>query len=117
MAQKLETYSKNIGIEAIIVAFFYVTLDGYLQVGSLFIGKIHLIAIYLILKYIYKLKGQTSIYIAMGLLGLTGIFLMTGNRAKIESVSAAAYIFLVIGVLWQLMELFFEKQHQDLDKL
>lgn len=105
-------WAKYLGVEIVIGAIFLkVISDGNLVDGPS-ISMTYLFVAYLVLKLFYKLEGRFSIAIALVFLGLTGIFLGANDEAKANSAAEIAFIFLVIGVLWQIAELVAERREQ-----
>ena len=108
---------KYFGIETSIAAIFYIVMSANIMFGGVIIRMTYLIAAYLVLKLFYRIEGRTSIAIAIGLLALAGIFQMVENDAKATSAAVVAFIFLVIGVLWQIAELIAERYAEEAKNL
>lgn len=102
--------NRYLGIEAVIAAIFYTILGGNIQIGGLRIRLAYLIIAYIILKFIYKLDGRISIGVALGLLGITAVLLVANDEPRANWAAETAYIFLVIGVAWQMAELMAENR-------
>ena len=112
MKQIKKLSERYLGIEAIIAALFYTLMLGTIEVGGLLIKTTYLIAVYVVLKFIYGLEGRFSIAIALGFLVFAGIFLVANDEAKANWAAQIAFMFLVIGVLWQIAELAAERREQ-----
>lgn len=97
--------SHYLGLEALIAAIVYTVMGGNIQIGALRVRLIYLIIAYLALKYFYQADGRLSIGVALGMLVLTAISLVAGDEPRAEWAAQTAYIFLVIGVLWQIGEM------------
>jgi hypothetical protein len=112
MKQIKKLSERYFGVEAIIAALLYTIMLGTIEVGGLLIKTTYLIAVYVVLKFIYRLEGRISIAIALGFLGFAAIFLMANDGAKAYWAAEIAFIFLVIGVLWQITEVAAERREQ-----
>src|SRR3989338_574169 len=66
--------------------------------GSLF-------ATFFIFAYLNKLESRTSFFIALILLVITALFSIGGRTRIAEDVAIMVYYFLVIGVVWQIIEI------------
>lgn len=108
---------RYLGLEAIIAALFYTLMAGTIEIGGLLIKTTYLIAIYLVLKFIYKIKGYFSIAIALGFLGLAAIFAVGDESSKANWAAQIAFIFLVIGILWQIAEMVTERRSKQIEAL
>jgi len=101
-----------IGLEALIAAIVYTLLGGNIQIGALRIRLLYLIIAYLFLKYLYQVDGRLSIGVALGMLVITAVLLVAGDQPRAEWAAQTAYIFLVIGVLWQIGEMVGQRRQQ-----
>ena len=97
----LEQY---VGIVAIIAAIFYILVGGNIHIGGLRFRITYLVVAYICLKILYKLKSSVSYGVAIGLLGITGLFLLFGDATRADWSAVAAYIFMMIGILWHIAE-------------
>ena len=112
MKQVKELSERYFGLEAIIAALFYTVMLGTIEVGGLLITTTYLIVVYLVLKFVYRLEGRFSIAISIGFLGFAGILLVANYEAKASWAAMIAFIFLVIGILWQIAEMVVESREQ-----
>ncbi len=112
MKQVKELSQRYFGLEAIIAALFYTVMLGTIEVGGLLITTTYLIVVYLVLKFFYRLEGRFSIAISIGFLGFAGILLVANDEAKASWAAMIAFIFLVIGILWQIAEMVVESREQ-----
>ena len=64
-----------------------------------------LFATFFIFAYLNKLESRTSFFIALILLVITALFSIGGRTRIAEDVAIMVYYFLVIGVVWQIIEI------------
>ena len=64
-----------------------------------------LFATFFIFSYLNKLDSRTSFFIALILLIITALFSIGGRNSIAENVAVMVYYFLVVGVVWQIIEL------------
>ena len=64
-----------------------------------------LFATFFIFAYLNKLDSRTSFFIALVLLVITALFSIGGRNKIAEDVAIMVYYFLVVGVVWQIIEI------------
>ncbi|MBI5122356.1 hypothetical protein HZA75_00695 [Candidatus Roizmanbacteria bacterium] len=64
-----------------------------------------LFATFFIFAYLNKLDSRTSFFIALILLVITALFSIGGRNSIAEDVAIMVYYFLIIGVIWQIIEI------------
>ena len=71
-----------------------------------------LLASFFIFVYVNKLDSRASFFIAIILLIITAFLSISGNTGGAENTAVLVYYFLVIGVVWQIIELRKEKTEE-----
>lgn len=74
-----------------------------------------LFATFFIFAYLNKLDSRTSFFIALILLIITALFSIGGRGSIAEDVAIMVYYFLVVGVVWQIVEIRKDKT-QEIEK-
>jgi len=110
----LEQY---VGIAAIVAAIFYIIIGGNIHIGGVRFRVTYLVVAYVFLKILYKFKSRVSYGVTIGLLGLTSFFLLSGDEVRADWSAVTAYIFLIIGILWQIIESFRENHLTKLGQI
>lgn len=64
-----------------------------------------LFATFFIFSYLNKLDSRASFFIALVLLVITALFSIGGRNSIAEDVAIMVYYFLVVGVIWQIIEI------------
>lgn len=72
-----------------------------------------LFASYFIFSYLNKLDSRASYFVALIILIITAIFSISGNLKAGQDTAILAYYFLVVGVVWQMIELRNEKPVEE----
>ena len=68
---------------------------------------------YFIFAYFNKLGSRESYFVALIILIITAIFSISGNIKAGQDTAILAYYFLVVGVVWQMIELRKEKSSEE----
>ena len=90
-------------VTTIVCLVIFLVLEKFIGFnGSLF-------ATFFIFAYLNKLESRTSFFIALILLVITALFSIGGRTRIAEDVAIMVYYFLVVGVIWQIIELRQEK--------
>ena len=104
-------------IMAIVCLIIFLVLEKFIGFnGSLF-------ATFFIFAYLNKLDSRTSFFIALILLVITALFSIGGRTRIAEDVAIMVYYFLVVGVVWQIIEMRQDKSDdieaikQELDEI
>ncbi len=72
-----------------------------------------LFAAFFIFSYLNKVDSRTSFFVALVLLVITAFLSASGNTRAAEDIAILVYYFLVIGVVWQIIELRKEKPEEE----
>ncbi|MFA5770199.1 MAG: LytR C-terminal domain-containing protein [Patescibacteria group bacterium] len=103
-------------LNTIVCLIIFLILEKFIGFnGSLF-------STFFIFAYLNKLDSRTSFFIALVLLIVTALFSIGGRNKIAEEVAVMVYYFLVVGVVWQIIEIRQEKsqeidiENQDLEK-
>lgn len=104
-------------VTTIVCLIIFLVLEKFIGFnGSLF-------ATFFIFAYLNKLESRASFFIALILLVITALFSIGGRTRIAEDVAIMVYYFLVVGVVWQIIELRQEKSDdteeikQELEKI
>lgn len=90
-------------VATIVCLVIFLVLEKFIGFnGSLF-------ATFFIFAYLNKLESRTSFFIALILLVITALFSIGGRTRIAEDVAIMVYYFLVVGVVWQIIEIRQEK--------
>jgi hypothetical protein len=115
----IEAYiPQSISVKHILVAMLLgliilTTLFGKVSIFGFELGVRNLLVLYFLLVLIWKLDSRISIAVALFLLLLCPIFLIGGDEYRANIIATSAFAFLVIGVLFQLVEYLKERPQED----
>lgn len=92
-------FNSRQNINLIVCLIIFLVLERFIGFnGALF-------ATFFIFAYLNKLDSRTSFFIALILLVITALFSIGGRTLIAEDVAVMVYYFLVIGVIWQIIEI------------
>jgi len=93
------TLNNNQYLYTIVCLIIFLVLEKFIGFnGALF-------ATFFIFAYLNKLDSRTSFFIALILLVITALFSIGGRNSIAEDVAIMVYYFLIIGVVWQIIEI------------
>lgn len=104
----LPSFTLNNGqyLNTIVCLVIFLVLEKFIGFnGSLF-------AVFFIFAYLNKLDSRTSFFIALILLVITALFSIGGRNKIAEDVAIMVYYFLVVGVVWQIIEIRQDKSQE-----
>lgn len=99
LRSSISTLSNTQRISAVICLVIFIILEKFIGFNA------SLFSTFLIFSYLNKLEGRTSFFIALVLLIMAALSSIGGKNKVAEDIVVMVYNFLIIGTIWQVLNL------------